>query len=54
MDKEKEVLGMAFVNSFLSYMLLLVLFAAAAGIGIAVGIHLRKKKNEETPAAEES
>lgn len=54
LDIKKEVLEVAFINSFLSYLLLAVLFAAAAGIGIAVGIHFRKKKNDETPVEKES
>lgn len=35
----------AFVNSFLSYLLLLVIMAAVAGVGVFVGITLRKGKN---------
>lgn len=34
-----------FVNSFLSYLLLLLLIAVIAGCAIAIGITLRKKKN---------
>ena len=35
----------SFLNSFLSYLLLLVIMATIAGIGIFVGIVMRKKKN---------
>lgn len=34
-----------FLNSFFSYLLLLLIFAALAGVGIFVGITMRKKKN---------
>ena len=37
----------AFVNTFLSYLLLLVIVVCVAGIGIAIGIVLRKKKNAQ-------
>ena len=38
---------MAFVNSFLSYFLLMTVFAAVAGAGVAIGIHCRKKKDQK-------
>lgn len=45
---------MAFVNSFVSYLALLLLFAAVAGIAIFLGITLRKrndaKKGQEDQA----
>ena len=37
----------AFINTFLSYLLLLVIVVCVAGIGIAIGIFLRKKKNAQ-------
>ena len=37
----------AFVNTFISYLLLLVIVVCVAGIGIAIGIVLRKKKNAQ-------
>ena len=37
----------AFVNTFLSYLLLLVIVVCVAGIGVAIGIVLRKKKNAQ-------
>lgn len=40
----------AFFNSFLSYLLLLVIMAAVAGAGIFVGIILRKGKNAKAAA----
>lgn len=46
----------AFLNSFFSYLLLVVVMAAIAGTGIFVGIIMRKKKNlsEETKTVEET
>lgn len=41
----------AFFNSFLSYLLLMVVIIAVAGVAIFVGITMRKKKNQEAPAA---
>lgn len=38
---------MAFVNTFLSYFILMLLFVAVAGAGVAIGIFRRKKKNAE-------
>ncbi len=37
----------AFINSFLNYIIILVIMAAVAGLGIFIGITLRKKKNEK-------
>lgn len=46
---KKEVHGMAklvlFFNSFLSYLLLVVVFVLAAGIAVFIGIKLRKARN---------
>ena len=39
---------MNFINTFLSYFVLVLLFVAVAGIGAAIGIIRRKKKNEES------
>lgn len=46
----------AFLNSFFSYLLLVVVMAAIAGTGIFVGIIMRKKKNlsEETKTVDET
>ncbi len=35
----------AFFNSFLSYLMLMVVIAAVAGIAIFIGITMRRKKN---------
>lgn len=37
----------AFINAFLSYLLLFVVMAAIAGAGIFAGITLRKSKNKK-------
>lgn len=37
----------AFVNSFLSYLMLMLIIVVVAGCGIAIGLSLRKKKNNE-------
>lgn len=42
----------AFLNSFLSYLLLMVVIAAVAGVAIFIGITMRKKKNQAEPAAQ--
>lgn len=42
--------NMNFVNTFLSYFVLMILFVAVAGIGAAIGIYKRKKKNAEQEA----
>lgn len=41
-----------FVNSFLSYILLMAVIVIVAGIAIFIGIRLRRKKNEEGAALE--
>lgn len=38
---------MVFLNSFLSYLILMLVFAAAGGLAIFLGITLRKKKNQK-------
>jgi len=45
MPKEMENDMISFVNSFLSYLVLLLVIVAVAGIGLTLGIVLRKKKN---------
>ncbi len=45
--RQKEVI-MAFVNTFLSYFVLVLVFAAVAGGGAAIGIYMRKRKDEKT------
>lgn len=44
----------AFINSFLSYVVLFLIMAAIAGFGIFMGITMRKKKNVKDAAAPES
>ncbi len=39
-----------FINSFLSYLLLMLIIAALAGLGTFIGITLRKKKNAKMVA----
>ncbi len=41
-----------FFNSFLSYLLLMVVIIAVAGVAIFIGITMRKKKNQAMPAAQ--
>ena len=36
-----------FLNSFLSYLLLLAVIAALCGVAIFIGIKLRKRKNSQ-------
>ena len=40
----------AFVNTFLSYLLLLFIIVTVAGIGVAIGIAMRKKKDAQALA----
>lgn len=42
-----------FINSFLSYLLLMLIIAALAGLGTFIGITLRKRKNAKAAAVEE-
>jgi len=43
---EKEgVIMISFVNSFLSYLLLMLVIVVLSGCAVAVGLFLRKKKN---------
>lgn len=37
-----------FVNSFLSYLLLMAVIVVIAGVAIFIGIRMRKKKNEQS------
>lgn len=43
-----------FFNSFLSYILLLVIFAAIALIAVNIGLVMRKKKNLEAVVVNET
>ena len=43
---------MAFLNVFLTYIILLVIMAVAAGAAVALGINRRKKKNMEMAGKE--
>ncbi|MBO4981991.1 MAG: hypothetical protein J6C84_08880 [Lachnospiraceae bacterium] len=49
---------MLFMNSFLSYLMLLLVIVLVAGLAVFIGISLRRKKNaseqEEVTAAEKS
>lgn len=40
-------MAVSFVNSFLSYLMLLLVIVILGGIAIAIGITLRKKKNAQ-------
>ena len=44
----------SFLNSFLSYLLLLIIIAALAMVGLFIGVTLRKKKNAKAEATEAS
>lgn len=44
----------AFLNSFLSYLLLMLIIVVVAGCGIAIGLFLRRKKNSEASQVQES
>lgn len=41
-----------FINSFLSYLLVVVVFVAAIGVAVFSGIKLRKKKDSQKAALE--
>lgn len=43
----------AFLNSFMSYLVLFLIMGAVAGLGIFVGIVMRKKKNAAAEAEKE-
>lgn len=43
----------AFVNSFLSYLLLLLVIVAVAGAALVIGIKMRTKKNDAVPELSE-
>lgn len=42
----------AFINSFCSYLLLMLVIVAVAGAAVFIGITLRKKKDQAQPAGE--
>lgn len=42
----------AFINSFLSYLLLMLVIVAVAGVAVFIGITMRKKKDQAQPAGE--
>ena len=42
----------AFLNSFLSYLLLMVVIIAVAGVAVFIGITMSKKKDQATPAVQ--
>ena len=43
----------SFVNSFLSYVMLLVVTVAVCGVATAIGITLRKKSNKKAEVSAE-
>lgn len=43
-----------FLNSFLSYLLLVAVFVAVSGIAVFIGITLRKRANKKAAAAAEN
>lgn len=40
-------MAVSFLNSFLSYLVVLIVIAAVGAVAITLGITLRKKKNEK-------
>ena len=53
--KGEDIMAVSFLNSFLSYLVVLVVIAAVGAAAITLGITLRKKKNatEEKRQTEE-
>lgn len=53
--KGEDIMAVSFLNSFLSYLVVLVVIAAVGAAAITLGITLRKKKNatEEMKQTEE-
>ena len=53
--KGEDIMAVSFLNSFLSYLVVLVVIAAVGAAAISLGITLRKKKNatEEKKQTEE-
>lgn len=45
---------MAFVSSFLSYLLLMLVILVVGGVALTIGITMRKKKNASMEQAEEN
>lgn len=44
----------AFLNAFLSYLLVFVVFVCVIGVGVTAGILMRKKKNAKIEASAQS
>ena len=44
--------GIVFLNSFLSYLLLMIIIVCVAALGFIVGRLLRKRKDAKTPASD--
>lgn len=42
---------MGFITSFLSYLLLVLVFVVVAGVAVSLGIYLRRRKDANTPEA---
>lgn len=43
-----------FINSFLSYLLVMAVIVVLAGIAVFIGIKMRKRSNEKTAAEAEA
>lgn len=44
----------AFLNSFLSYLLVFAVFIAVGGAAVAIGINMRRKKEQEAKENKDS
>lgn len=44
----------SFINTFLSYVVLMLVILAVAAVGFAIGLFLRKKKNEKLLAEKDN
>lgn len=44
----------AFLNTFLSYLLLMVIILVVGGVALTIGINMRKNKNAKNPQPVES
>ena len=52
---EGRIKLIAFVNSFLTYLLIFIIMSAIIGVGIFAGIKLRKRKNiKDTQSVEKT
>lgn len=54
-QRESEVHKMiSFINSFLSYIVLMVIIIVVAGVGFGIGLALRKRKNSQAAVSQNS